>query len=277
MHNAKMTHFFVLNCKTKKVPGWETKRESGTKVREEMFVIGILSENVVWGQTCAEWVSQTFGKAFGKTEIRIYENRNQLLEQAPGNSSVDVLFLDMDLRQKDGLEIARTINEDEKWQECLIIFCSDYMENALEVYSTDHIYFVLKPQLHTRLHEIMWQIIRRRQNKKGRLIFELIGKRKVVLLAKEILYFERVRRTTRIETVHGSYEIKDKLDELEKRLSDLGFIRCHNSYLVYFQAIRELHKNMFIMKNGAQVMISRSYAKEIQDGFDERINYPEGK
>lgn len=240
---------------------------------EEMFVIGILSEDVMWGQASVEWVSQTFGKTMGKTEVRLYENRNQLLEQVPGNPSVDVLFLDLDLKQKDGIEIARNINE--KWQDCLLIYCSEHLENALEVYSTDHIYFVLKQQMHSRLHEILWQVIRRRQNKKGRLIFELIGKRKVMLFAKEILYFERVRRTTRIETVHGSYEIKDKLDELEVRLSDLGFIRCHNSYIVYFPAIRELHKNMFIMKNGAQVMISRSYAKEIQDGFGEWTNYLE--
>lgn len=255
--------------KNKKVPGGENERAAGTRVREEMFVIGILSEDVVWGQASAEWVSQTFGKIWGKTEIRFYANRNQLLKQAPGNKALDVLFLDMDLKQKDGIEIARIINE--KWQDCLIIYCSDHLENALEVYATEHIYFVLKPQLRVRLQEIMWQIIRRRQDKKEQLVFELIGKRKVMLFAKEILYFERVKRTTRIETVHGSYIIKDKLDELELKLGDWGFIRCHNSYIVYFPAIRELHKNMFIMKNGAQVMISRSYAREIQDRFEELI------
>ena len=51
------------------------------------------------------------------------------------------------------------------------------------------------------------------------------------------------------------------------KLSEVDFVRCHNSYIVYMPAVRELGKGCFILKNGTKIMISRSHMKRVKMAF----------
>lgn len=52
-----------------------------------------------------------------------------------------------------------------------------------------------------------------------------------------------------------------------EKLSKMDFVRCHNSYIVYMPAVRELGKGCFILKNGTKIMISRSHTKAVKTAF----------
>ena len=105
------------------------------------------------------------------------------------------------------------------------------------------------------------------EQKSERLIFSVVGGKEVILAPEDILYFERSGRVTRIVTVWGNYEIWDKLKDVMDKLSEVDFVRCHNSYIVYMPAVRELGKSCFILKNGTKIMISRSHMKGVKAAF----------
>lgn len=50
-------------------------------------------------------------------------------------------------------------------------------------------------------------------------------------------------------------------------LPSLDFVRCHNSYIVYLPAVREMEKGAFTLKDGTSIMISRSYMKSVKSAF----------
>lgn len=228
-----------------------------------MFV-GIYGEEDFWLDKIDKLVRREFGRVFGNLEVRLFQKREQMLKQYKGH--LDVLFLDLDLQKQDGLEIADIVNN--KWGSCHIVYYTNNLQYALDVYDTFHIFFFLKDQLDERMESVLLKVMRLRQLKRKRLFFSVIGGGKIVLSPDEILYFERIKRSTQIVTIHGEYEIKEKLSDLEVKFTDQEFIRCHNSYMVHLPGIREMQKSAFIMKNGTQVIISRSYSKKVKEAFE---------
>lgn len=88
-----------------------------------------------------------------------------------------------------------------------------------------------------------------------------------MLAPEELLYFERTGRITRVQTAYGCYRVKEKLSEIGERLPEEEFVRCHNSFIVYFPAVREMERNCFIMRDGTQILISRSYGSRVKRAF----------
>ncbi len=171
----------------------------------------------------------------------------------------------VDLGEESGIALAGKINK--KWKSCQIIYLTNYLSYATETYHTAHTFFVLKEQFQDRIGEVFGKILHTIEQKSENLVFSAIGGKEVVLAPEDILYFERSGRITRIVTVWGNYEIWDKLGSVMEKLSKMDFVRCHNSYIVYMPAVRELGKGCFILKNGTKIMISRSHTKAVKTAF----------
>ena len=60
----------------------------------------------------------------------------------------------------------------------------------------------------------------------------------------------------------------DKLGELEKRIDDQRFLRCHQSYLVNMEHIADVQEN-FILRNKASVPIRVRGRKEVVDAYND--------
>ena len=178
---------------------------------------------------------------------------------------MEAIFMDVDLGEESGIALAGKINK--KWKSCQIIYLTNYLSYATETYHTAHTFFVLKAQFQDRIGEVFGKILHTIEQKSENLVFSAIGGKEVVLAPEDILYFERSGRITRIVTVWGNYEIWDKLGSVMEKLSKMDFVRCHNSYIVYMPAVRELGKGCFILKNGTKIMISRSHTKAVKTAF----------
>lgn len=198
-------------------------------------------------------------------KIHIFHKKNEMILHGTLTSPLDVLFLSLDSDNRNGIDIAKEINKIAP--ECQIVYYSDDIKHATEIYTTVHTYFVLKTELEKRIEEIFHKILTLKQEKRRRHIFSVIGGRKVILSSEEIIYFERVKRITKIVTGFGIYEIRDKLDDLITQLPPKDFFRCHNSYIVYLPAVREITKSSFIMSNQDNIVISRKYLKEAKELF----------
>lgn len=227
--------------------------------------IGICDDDKVWCGT-AERILDNFFEQLGREgEVFCFYTEEELL--AYKGVPLDILFLDIQLREDkgEGISLAAKINE--KWKTCQIAYLTNYLFYATEVYNTSHIFFVLKQQFEQKLPEIFRKIFHQMEQKDKKLVFSVIGNEKVCLAPEEIYYFERSRRATVISSVWGKFSVWDKIADLEKRLPELDFVKCHSSYIVYFPAVREMKKNEFVMENGDRITISRSHEKKVKERF----------
>ena len=60
-----------------------------------------------------------------------------------------IALLDICMPEQDGIRLAQSMKQYAPF--CQIIFLSSYLSYATEVYETEHIYFILKSQLHQRI------------------------------------------------------------------------------------------------------------------------------
>lgn len=227
------------------------------------MVVGICDDDKNWCIEAGKRIEEYAGNTLLNVVVNYFENEEQLLRYE--GSPMEVLFLDIELDGRNGIQVAQRVNK--KWKNCQIVYLTNYLFYATEVYSTIHTFFVLKEQFEMKIGEIFQKVEHELSQQEKKLVFDVIGYKEVVLAPNEILYFERMNRTTRIVTVWGEYEIWDKIKEIEKKLPEIDFVRCHNSCIVYLPAVREMRKDSFLMNNEEKVMISRAYAKSTKRAF----------
>ena len=103
--------------------------------------IGICDDDKVWCGT-AERILDNFFEQLGREgEVFCFYTEEELL--AYKGVPLDILFLDIQLREDkgEGISLAAKINE--KWKTCQIAYLTNYLFYATEVYNTSHIFFVL--------------------------------------------------------------------------------------------------------------------------------------
>lgn len=179
--------------------------------------------------------------------------------------NVDVVFIDIDLGDENGIDVIKVVNS--KWPRTVIVYLTDHITYASAVYATKHSFFVLKCEFEDRLDEIYASIISDLSLYPQKLIFTNKGEEFISLEPSDIVYIERKNRITYIHTKKEIYEIVEKITDLMERLPHLYFMRCHNSYIVYIPAVKELLKNEIILDNDQIIPVSRNYRKSTQDAF----------
>ena len=194
--------------------------------------------------------------------IKVFRDGEILCAQ--GETQPAILFLDIQSNAQRGVETAQKVNI--KWPKCRIIFLAESFSIAADVYQARHIYFILKPQLREMIEPAMEKALRDIGTDDCMLMFHA-GKSDIALRAGEILFFERSLHKTTIVTPEETYETREKLSDIAKKLPVMMFVRSHNSYLVAVSAIRKMGKNNMELVNGKAIPISRQHQKEVKAAF----------
>lgn len=203
------------------------------------------------------------------------ENGQQLL-QLYWQYRPDVIFLDIEMPKRSGIDAARRIREDAREKSgCgpLFVFTTAYDEYAVQAFDLEAVDYLLKPFDPERLQEAMCRIRKALQLNKaisdreislaeagGRLqsgkenlsrlspdpklrsskLLVEDGEKVVVLDPATICYAVRVNRRVAIHTEKEVIHAKITLQELEELLRNYPFYRCHRSYLVNLDCIKEI-------------------------------------
>lgn len=106
-------------------------------------------------------------------------------------------------------------------------------------------------------------------------------KEKASVRVEDIFYFETVDGMVFAYTVDSVYEIKGRLYQVEEKVKRRNICRASKTMLVNAEHITSvrtaLNGRLYArMENGEEILITRRYAKEIEDCFmededDERI------
>lgn len=180
----------------------------------------------------------------------------------------DVLFVDIQMREMNGMEMARRIREQDS--DIAIIFTTgiaDYMEAGYEV---EAMHYLLKPVSQEKLFTCMDRVLK----KDGREQFLLVKTKDgtLKLSIKSIIYVEamghgcmiefcpQAGRTFQVETTEG-------ISELEEKFGESDFVRCHRSYLCRIDKIHHINRAWIEMDNGSRIPVSRRVYSNVNQMF----------
>lgn len=173
----------------------------------------------------------------------------------------DVIFLDISMKQLDGIETAKKIREIDK--KVIIIFLTSIIKYALTGYSLNASSYIIKPITYSKLtieldhaiekiHEIENQFIKIRNNEG---IFKLY--------INDIQFVETHDRHTLIHMAKKNVTSFYNMKTLEQKLQPYCFIRCHSSFIVNAKYIESIEKLVLTTTTGRQLPISQQKRKDV--------------
>lgn len=167
-----------------------------------------------------------------------------------------------------GMELARSLRE--KGNRVSIIFvtaCEDYLS---EGYGVQPIHFLLKPVHREALASAIHTDLK--LNYIPKTVVVHIGNKLVHLSLSGIRYVESYNHSIVIHQSTGNSTYYFSLSDFEKQLPMGQFARCHNSYLVNLDEVREIGRTELSLQSGETLPMGRSYYKAFQSAFVRYIN-----
>lgn len=185
-----------------------------------------------------------------------------ICEVAKGN--VDIVMLDIDIDGENGVEVAELLKQ--RYPHLKIIFFTGHIEYATDIFEADPCFFIVKPLEESRVVQAIDKAISLIQEDRQRCISIVTrGEIRNIQLSK-IRYIENRNRTLIIKEQNLNFEIHMKIGRFEEQLPE-NFFRCHQSYIVNFDYIRELTLSGAILYSGELVPVSRSKYSATKNAF----------
>ena len=167
-----------------------------------------------------EWMAEKIKTIYKNAEICCYLSGEELLDS---QEKIDILFLDIQMDGKDGMDTARQLRKN--GADTMIIFVTAQRKEQ--------------------------------KNEKETIIISSNGKH-IQMIPEDIVYAEVFNRKVVIHTIHQTVEYYGKLKELEEKLGD-DFYRPHRAYLVNFKYVRKYDASNIYLEQGQVLMAKRNY------------------
>lgn len=195
----------------------------------------------------------------------VYNSANEAL--CADLSDVKVAFLDIELPDGDGIELAAKLHA--KYPELILVFVSAYIKYAPAGYKVEAFRYLLKSRLNEELREILKDVLTRIYSV-GEVIRLKTRDDLQLLPLRDILYFEGTGKRmvlAHLCTQPSTLDCFGKLSELEEQLSHRGFLRLQKSYLVNMAHVKRLSGYRAVMTNGRELKVSELNYPEIRERY----------
>ena len=222
----------------------------------------------------------------GETDIEVVrecatgEEARAAIEQG----DLDLLFLDIQMPEVTGIDLARTIQANGMPAVVFVTAFDQYALRAFEVHALD---YLLKPfssdRFRAALGHAREHLAKRRtaptatdatprqageQARRNRLMVKSGGRIHFVRTA-DIDWCEAAGNYVRMHVAQQEYLVRDTMAHLESQLDTQQFMRIHRSTIVNVDRIQEMQSSfngeyVVLLRNGTRLTLSRGYRDAIQ-------------
>lgn len=177
----------------------------------------------------------------------------------------DIVFLDLDLENDSGFNVAKSINENGVGT--YIIFITAFNSYAIEGYKYEALRYIIKSSilLKEQLNESLdtaYGKLNKRQLKK----IIKFNERILSFAPKDLYYIESSKHILKYHFNNEIYTLRNVLDNVEKEYGD-GFLRIHQSYLVNMEHIYAIDNLLVQMDNNVILNIAKSRYKVVREKY----------
>lgn len=197
-------------------------------------------------------------------ELRCFDSAESFLFSWEDEKDYQVLILDIEMGNMNGMELARKIRETD--QEIPILFVTGYGEYMQSGYDVAALHYLLKPVNKGKFFSVLDRLPNK-QKESGKIFFQTDGGN-VSLPLHEIWYVEAEGHRCALHTRNTILTLKENISSVEKRLAEHpSMIKCHRSYLVNLQHVSVVLKEELVLDDQKKVPLSRKLRKAVNDAF----------
>lgn len=213
-----------------------------------------LHENVVKSslQTCG----------IGYEIVTYTRGRNLLSDITDDHFFYDLLLLDIEMPDITGMELSETLKP--YLPNVKIIFITSHVEYAIDAYELSIFRYVPKHDLEKRLAAAVADAARLIELEAGQEYTIQTNSRLERIPYKEIYYIQRDGRNASIVSSAGTSRVRKSLQQVYEELDAPEFLFIDRGYIVNIIQIMKVSAGMAFLKNGEQLLISRSHLQEVK-------------
>lgn len=192
-----------------------------------------------------------------ETVIEVFLSGKELLKY---EKTVDILFLDIQMKGTDGMETARILRR--RGFKGYLIFITVLRETVFEAFEVQAYDYLVKPIEQSRFQKTMERVLASMQSAGEANLLVQRGYESRLVPFDEIIFCEIIDRKVYLHLT--SFEIVDYYDRIENLETKLDgrFFRCHRSFLINLQYLRSYKNQTAYMEGGKQIPVSRLRSKE---------------
>ncbi|MCZ8022928.1 MAG: LytTR family DNA-binding domain-containing protein [Cyclobacteriaceae bacterium] len=190
------------------------------------------------------------------------------------NHKVDIIFLDIQMPQLDGLSFAKTVH-----QNTSVIFTTAFKDFAFDAFEINALDYLLKPYSFERflkaiqkIHPLNSEISKDelKDTLPEKFLFFRADRKMVKIPVEDILFIESIKDYVKVISKDKCTITKQTMASLEDMLPKNNFIRIHRSFFVNVQAI-ESFTNQSVCIGKQELPIGPLYKNELMDRLKEKV------
>lgn len=199
-------------------------------------------------------------------DIDVFFDGAELINYIEIGNNYDIIYLDIEMNQKDGVKTARELREQSN--EVIIIYVTSHESFAIEVFEVDAFRFLTKPIDYNKFKKYLYDAVKKLEKRPDyfQCKYKKISYR---IPLSEIQYFQSDKRVTYIITSTTEYKCYDRLNDIERKLcnSKNFFYRTHQSFLINPRYVRVYTYDSMELMDGTILAISERRRKQISELF----------
>lgn len=227
-----------------------------------MYRIGICDDDKILCALLEEQFQLLSTELSIKFEIEVWYSGESLEGDLKKGIGLDILFLDIELLQRNGIEVGTFIRDELEDTDTHIVYISSKESYAMQLFQIQPLDFLIKPISKEKLKEVLNRSMKRKKNEESCFEYQK-GSQFFRIPIKEILYFMSRDKRILIIKRNGQEEFYGKLKKLSEQLPT-GFLMIHQSYIIHQEYVGEYSYENVKMMNGDILSISKPYRKEVR-------------
>ncbi len=176
---------------------------------------------------------------------------------------IDILFLDIQMKDTDGMETARKLRN--QGFKGILIFITVLKEMVFQSFEVQAYDYLVKPIDAGHFEKTMERLLISMKNASESSLLVRKGYESRIILFEEIVFCEIIDRKVYLHLASSeTLDFYDRIENLETKL-DSRFFRCHRSFLINLQYLKSYKSGTAYMENGREIPVSRLRGKEFSN------------
>lgn len=201
-------------------------------------------------------------------EITAYtQSRNLFYDITDDGFFYDLILLDIEMPGISGMKIPQQIKG--FLPNVRIIFVTSHTEYAIDAFELSIFRYVPKNNLEVKLSAAVTDAVKLIELEAGQEYIIQTANRMEKIPYKDIFYIQRDGKNACIVSKAGISKVRKSLQQVFDELNAPEFIFIDRGYIVNIIQIMKVSGRMVVLKNGEQLLISRSHLQEVKQKINQ--------
>lgn len=220
--------------------------------------IAIVDDEDLFRRQIAKIISSLYGD--GDISCYHYSDGKELVATFENGFPLDAVFLDIEMKDMDGMLTARLIRKYSK--DIPVIFLTSHTEMAIEGYEVGAFRFLAKPVDPVKFKETLTDL-EKLLKKDEKIVLHKDGE-DLVFPVSSLVYAEACNNSVRFVFTDTELTVRMKFSEVLKMIESVSrdFCRTHRSYIISLMHVTKMTLACAKMDNGEEIPVSRSYSRD---------------